>query len=247
MKTLRDALIIGWWKSWPDLRRQPLLIPLIMMISALPLFFLYVFSSGGNVLGLGIVGALVGTLAFLAANSSLQELGQDRYLKIREMMVAMPVSPIAYSTGIALSTLIIALPSILFYMIIAGVLGLLSPSSILWITLALTLSWTSLSAMGFAISTYFTKANVNTLNNIANILGITLVFLPPVYYSEARLGSLSWISAIIPTSNAASLVRYYTGLASLSTGDLLLRWGILVLMSLLFTALVAVKVRWRET
>lgn len=245
MKTLRDALIIGWWKSWPDLRRQPLLVPLIMIVSALPLFFLYVFSAG-NVLSIGIVGALVGTLAFLAANSSLQELGQDRYLKIREMMVAMPVSPIAYSTGVALSSLMISLPSILFYMVIAGALGLLSPSSVLWITLALTLSWTSLSAMGFAISTYFTKANVNTLNNIANILGITLVFLPPVYYSEARLGSLSWISTIIPTSNAASLIRYYTGLVSLSTGDLLLRWGILVLTSLLFTALVAVKVRWRE-
>jgi ABC-2 type transport system permease protein len=245
MKTLRDALIIGWWKSWPDLRRQPLLIPLIMIISALPLFFLYVFSSG-NVLSIGIIGALVGTLAFLAANSSLQELGQDRYLKIREMMVAMPVSPIAYSTGIALSSLIISLPSILFYMIIAGLLGLLSLGSVLWITLALTLAWTSLSAMGFAISTYFTKANVNTLNNIANILGITLVFLPPVYYSEARLGSLSWLAAIIPTSNAASLVRYYTGLTSLSSEELLLRWGLLVLMSLLFTALVAAKVRWRE-
>lgn len=245
-KTLRDALIIGWWKSWPDLRRQPLLIPLIMMISALPLFFLYVFSSG-NVLSIGIVGALVGTLAFLAANSSLQELGQDRYLKIREMMVAMPVSPVAYSTGIALSSLIISLPSIIFYMIIAGVIGLLSVSSVLWITLALTLAWTSLSAMGFAISTYFVKANVNTLNNIANILGITLVFLPPVYYAETKLGALNWLAVIIPTSNAASLIRYYTGLVSLSTGDLLLRWGVLVLMSILFTVLVAVKVRWRES
>src|SRR5712692_3721508 len=129
MKTLRDALIIGWWKSWPDLRRQPLLVPLIMIVSALPLFFLYVFSSG-NVLSIGIVGALVGTLAFLAANSALQELGQDRYLKVREMMVATPVSPIAYSTGVALSSLIVSLPSIAFYMVIAELLGLLSLSSV---------------------------------------------------------------------------------------------------------------------
>ncbi len=246
MKTLRDALIIGWMKSYPDLRRQPLLVPLIMIVSVLPLFFMYVFSSAQNILNIGIIGALVGTLAFLAANSPLQELGADRYLKMREMMVAMPVSPIAYSTGVALSSLIISLPAIVFYMLISLALGLLSLGSILWVVIALTLTWTALSSMGFAISTYFTKANLNTLNNIANTLGITLVFLPPVYYPEARLGGLSWLSAIIPTSNAASLIRFYTGLGTLSAGDLLLHWGLLLLTTLLFVSLVALKVRWRE-
>ena len=245
MKTVRDALILAWLKSYPDLRRQPLLIFLIIMISALPLVFFAVLGSG-NIFSYGIVGALVGTLAFLALNGPIQEIGFDRYVKMREMMVAMPVQPIAYSTGVALSALIVSLPAVLFYLVLAGIYNLLSLNSILWIALALIFAWISASTLSFAISSYLTKSTAQTLNSVANLLGIGLVFLPPVYYPDARLAGLSWIAALIPTSNAASLIRFYTGLSTLTTGDLILRWILLLLMTFLFVAIAATKSRWRE-
>jgi len=85
------------------------------------------------------------------------------------------------------------------------------------------------------------------LNNIANILGIGLVFIPPVYYPAEMLGTLSWISYIIPTSNVAALIRGYVGLSGLSTESAMIRWLILGVTTIVFTALTALKAKWRET
>jgi ABC-type multidrug transport system permease subunit len=85
------------------------------------------------------------------------------------------------------------------------------------------------------------------LNNLANLLGIGFIFIPPVYFSEAQLGSLSWISIIVPTSNVAGLMRSYMGLLSLSGETVVIRWAVLILMSVAFIVLTSMKSRWRET
>jgi len=85
------------------------------------------------------------------------------------------------------------------------------------------------------------------LNNLSNLLGIGLIFIPPVYYPETMLGSFSWISVIIPTSNVAGLIRAYTGLMPLSTETIIIRWVILIVTTMVFVVLTSLKARWRET
>jgi ABC-type multidrug transport system permease subunit len=86
-------------------------------------------------------------------------------------------------------------------------LGFVPLQALGWIIAALLLCWAVLSGIGFVISTYLRRASIYTLNNLANILGLGLVFLPPVYYPEELLGGLSWIGIFFPTSNAAGLIR----------------------------------------
>ncbi|MCW4053200.1 MAG: ABC transporter permease [Candidatus Bathyarchaeota archaeon] len=246
LKAIRDALIIGKMKAFPDLKRQPLVLILVGILSAIPLFF-FAVSGGGEMLSHGLIGAMVSSVGFIGINSAIQDIGQDRYVKIREMIVAMPVHPASYAIGVALAPLVLSLPGLAFFILVAMGMGTLNVSALIWIAPVLLLCWSSLSAIGFIISTYLYQSGPYTLNNIANILSIGLVFIPPVYYPAEMLGNLSWISYLIPTSNVAMLVRGYVGLSELSPESGMISWLILGATTIIFTALTALKAKWRET
>lgn len=243
LKALKDVLVITALKSVPDFKRNPLMIFVIGLISSLPLYFLVIF---GGQLTYGLVGAMVSTASFIGINAAIQEMSWDRYAKIREMIVAMPVHPISYALGIALAPLILSLPCLIFFEGIAIWLGALTPLSLAWSVIPLILCWASLSSLGFLISTYMQKSSPYTLNNISNILGIGLGFIPPVYYPEEMLGNFSWISTIFPTSNAASLIRVYSGSLSLPLEMIIARWLILILSTAVFAVITVAKAKWRE-
>jgi ABC-2 type transport system permease protein len=235
-KPLKDALVIAALKSIPDLKRNPSMTILVGMISAFPLFFILVF--GGQVSN-GLVGAMIATISFIGLAAAIQDISFDRYVKIREIIVAMPVHPVAYAMGVAIAPLLISAPGLVFFMGIAVLLGALPIPSIGWTVASLILCWAAGAAIGFIISTYLHNASIYTLNNMANILGLGLVFLPPVYYPEEMLGSYRWISTVFPTSNAA-------GLTQLSAETVLLRWLILLTTVVASVIIVSFKARWRE-
>jgi ABC-type multidrug transport system permease subunit len=245
-KIMKDTLLIAWIKSYPDFRRNPLMLLLLAMISAIPLFFMLMFSSGGNVIVHGLIGAMVSSVAFAGVMSGIQDISWDRYVKIREMIVAMPVHPASYALGIALAPLLISIPSLVLFGAITAYLGFLNAEILLWIVAALLTVWATMSTMGFMISTYLFKSSPMVLNNLSNLLGIGFIFIPPVYFSEAQLGSLSWISILIPTSNVAGLIRSYSGLLPMSTEILITRWVVLIIMTLAFIGLISLKSKWRE-
>jgi ABC-type multidrug transport system permease subunit len=242
-KMIKDMLIITALKSLPDLKRQPLMIFFVGMISAIPLFFILVF---GGQISYGLIGAMVSTASLIGMMASIQDIAWDRYVKIREMLVAMPVHPLSYALGLALAPLVISSPSLIFFSAITMWLGVLTPYSILWTALALIVCWATLSSIGFLISTYLQKAAPYTLNSLSNILGIGLTFIPPVYYPEEVLGNFSWISMIFPTSNATSLIRVYSGSLTLPFEMVVARWLILLSTMLVFAVITVVKARWRE-
>jgi ABC-type multidrug transport system permease subunit len=243
LKVIKDVLIITALKSLPDLKRQPLMIFFVGMISSLPLYFIVVF---GGQISYGLIGAMVSTASFIGMMAAIQDIAWDRYVKIREMLVAMPVHPLSYALGLALAPLVISSPSLIFFSAITMWLGVLTPYSLLWAVLTLIVCWATLSSIGFLISTYLQKAAPYTLNSISNILGIALSFMPPVYYSEEILGNFSWVSMIFPTSNAASLIRVYSGSLTLPFEMVVARWSILLLTMLVFAVITVVKARWRE-
>ena len=232
-------------KSYPDLRRNPLMLMVIAMISAIPLFFMAMFTGGGMLVH-GVVGAMVSTVAFIGVAAGIQDISWDRYVKIREMIVAMPVHPASYAMGTALAPLLLSVPSLLFFGAIAASWGVFNSVTVLWTVAALVMCWAVMSVIGFVISTYLFKASPWLLNNISNLLGIGLIFIPPVYYPETMLGSLSWVSAFIPTSNVAGLVRAHLGLLTLPQEVVVIRWLILIVTTVVFIVLTSLKTRWRE-
>ena len=245
-KILQDTFLIAWIKSYPDFRRNPLMLLLLAMISAIPLFFMLMFSSGGSVIVHGLIGAMVSSVSFAGVMAGIQDISWDRYVKIREMIVAMPVHPASYALGIALAPLLISIPSLIFFGAITVFLGFLTLETLVWIVPALIIVWAAMSTMGFMISTYLFKSSMMVLNNLSNLLGIGFIFIPPVYFSEAQLGSLSWISIIIPTSNVAGLIRSSMGLLPLSIEALIVRWAVLIITTSAFIILTFIKAKWRE-
>lgn len=243
LKILKDVLVITALKSLPDLKRQPLNMFFVGLISLLPVYFLMV--SGGQI-SCGLVGAMVSMISFIGSSAAIQDVAWDRYVRIREMIVAMPVHPIAYAMGIALAPLLISAPSLIFFVGITIWLGVLTLSSLFWAVIALILCWATISSMGFLVSTYLQKASPYTLSSLSSILGVALGFMPPVYYPEEMLGSFSWIAAIFPTSNAVSLIRVYSGSLVLPFEMIIVRWLILIVTTVVFAVLTAAKARWRE-
>ena len=243
LKLLKDAVIIAELKAIPDLKRNPSMVLLIGVISSFPLFYILVF--GGN-LNYGLIGAMVATISFIGIAAAIQDISQDRYVKIREMIVAMPVHSISYAIGVALGPLIISAPGLIFFMALAVLRGSLPLWSIGWTIASLILCWAAGSSIGFIISTYLRKASIYTLNNMANILGLGLVFIAPVYYPEEILGRFRWLSIIFPTSNTAGLIRYYAGTMPLPASTVLLRWLVLAATVVASMIIVSFKARWRE-
>jgi len=243
-KIVRDVLIIAMMRSIPDLKRQPLFLTLVGLISALPLFFIMMF---GGQLSNGLIGAMVATTGFIGLMAAIQDIAGDRYLKIREIIVAMPVHPISYAMGIALAPLIISSPGLVIFAALAIWLGVLTFFPLLWSFIILILCWATLSSLGFLISTYLQRASIYTLNTLSNLLGIALVFLPPVYYPEEMLGSFSWAALLFPTSNAAGLIRIYAGLLDADVLMLFARWSILVTTMIACSIATLVKAKWRES
>ncbi|MBS7608532.1 ABC transporter permease [Candidatus Bathyarchaeota archaeon] len=243
-KMIRDAWIIAELKALPDLKRQPLILMVMGLISGIPLFFMLVF---GGQISYGLIGAMISTVGFIGVASAIQDITFDRYVKIREMIVAMPVHPISYMVGAALAPLLFASPGVAFFMVLALWQGYLPLQALGWIVAILLLCWAVLTCIGFVISTYLRRSSIYTLNNLSNVLGIGLIFIPPVYYPEELLGGLSWVAILFPTSNAAGLMRAYSGLASFSQEMVLARWLVLLAMLVLAILLVIFKAKWRET
>lgn len=241
---MKDAMIIAELKAIPDLKRNPSMVLLVGVISSFPLFYLLVF--GAN-LGYGVVGAMVATISFIGLVAAIQDISFDRYVKIREMIVAMPVHPVSYAIGVALAPLLISAPGLIFFMGLAILLGALPILSIGWAVASLILCWAAGSSIGFIISTYLRNASVYTLGNMSNILALGLVFMPPVYYPEETLGGMRWLSMIFPTSNTAGLIRYYAGTMPLPLDAVLVRWLILAATVVVSIIIVSFKARWRET
>jgi ABC-2 type transport system permease protein len=244
-KAIRDTMLIARLKSIPDLKRQPLIVVLLTLFAAIPLFFITLFG-GEEMIDIGLVGVIVSSIGFLGITASIQDLTWDRYVKMREMVVAMPVHPVAYAMGLTLAALIFALPGTVVFMGLGVYRGIFDIGSLFAAIGALIMCWLSLSVIGFTIATYQSKASPNTLGIIANLLAFVFVFMPPVYYSEELLGGFSWISYLFPTSNAAAIIRYSTGMTSWDPTAYLMHWLALVVIVIVFAVLVVKKSRWRE-
>lgn len=250
-KIIKDAWIIAYMKSMPDIKRQPLMLIFMVALAATPLFFIGLFAGGENAaeaFQIGLIGVMVSSVGFIAISASIQDLTYDRYVKLREMVVAMPVHPLSYSMGITLGYLIFSFPGFIAFTIYGIFLGMFDLFSLAVVFASMILCWLALSAIGFTIATYQHKTSPNTLGIISNILSFVFVFLPPVYYSEEMMGDLSWIVYLLPTSNAAALMRYSSA-SDLVTWDqtaFMLHWIILILTVVVFTVLVVKKAQWRE-
>jgi hypothetical protein len=64
-KIIKDTWIIAYIKSVPDIKRQPLMLLILVGLAAIPLFFIGLFGGDDpNVFKVGLVGVIVSPLQF---------------------------------------------------------------------------------------------------------------------------------------------------------------------------------------
>ena len=240
---LRQAWYIGLLDSLP-LLRDPMLLVVLSLISFLPVFFLFLFS-GGTAAMPALVGAIVLTLAFIGLFAAQSVYFYKHWFRFQDMFVASPVSPIAYTLGLSLSTLFSSSPSVILAL---AVLVWNQPVGLVPILATLAVSallWLSMVFAGFAIGA--STKNTRRANSLPQILGFVIGFLPPVYYPLSLLPqSVQPFALAIPSTHAAQLAKHYFGLlpAPLTDGDVFFGWGYLIAFTVAMALLVMRKARW---
>jgi len=230
IQRMRQALAIASLLTRGTLR-QPLVYISIMTI---PLsYFLLMTLLEGRKMGLH---ALLGAAVAFGFNSGVVSLPQVvlmyRYRRLQEMLLAGPVSPMTYLVGVALSRLFGAAPNLLALLLILVWIGGVAPEGLLAVLFLMLLSWFIGSLLGFVLASLW--ENPVTVSSAANMLGILLVLLPPVYYpAELLPASLRWPAMVIPTANMAQLMRQAVGLSAVQPGHLVLQVGLLGLVAAL--------------
>ena len=243
---LSNAWTIAKMKSVPEMKRNPILIVILLLFTGgIPLTFVYMFGGAAN-LGGALVGAFISSAPALALFASAQDINFDNYTKLRQIFISKPIRPISYVLGASLSSLIFSLPGIVLFGALLMQRGLFTLETAFLSAGVMLLGWVVVSTAGFILSGYLINSSPYKMNSIINLLAFAMIYLPPVYYPATSLGSFAWVAAFIPVSAAAEVVRSLAGLAPMD-GLTTLSAVVLIIQGLLFTFVFVARSRWRES
>ena len=240
---IRQIFLIAYLTGFLWLRRNPLSM-VFSAISPFSLLFVLFVVSNGQYIQFAVAGSLI--MALVGYGLAL---GQDisfykTEYKIQDIFVASPVSSLTYMTGLALSELLFGLPALT----VLTVLTAYFETSLANIPLLLSnilLTWASMSAMGFFLSSHMLHMRNST--QLISFVNVILAVLPPVFYSISRLPTeLQYLSYVIPTTHASLMLQYIMGLPIPKDWSVNLGLIVQVVYLIGFVFLAKTKAVWRE-
>jgi ABC-2 type transport system permease protein len=241
---LRSALALGWLNGIVAARRNPLwlLSNIVPPTSFLILMRLY---ARPDMLLFALIGGLQMTIASNAIGLMGDTVFYKREVKLQDMMVASPMRPVSYMFGLMLSGLFFSIPGIGIFIVLMVYYGLLNWGNLLIYIFASLLSLITLSGLSFTLATFVKEPRF--VWPLSGILSFAISVIPPVYYPSTILPDwLAKISMFIPTSVAAAIFHYHSGLIKILPLPEILLWGVLVLEAILFLEVAMHRSRWRE-
>jgi len=241
---IRAAYALGWLNGVVAARRNPLWLisNLIPPTSFLILMRLY---ARPDMLLFALVGGLVMTIASNAIGLMGDTVFYKREVKFQDMMVASPMRPVSYMFGLMLSGLFFSIPGISIFIVLMVYYKILNLGNLLIYLFASLLSLLSLSGLSFTLATFVKEPRF--VWPLSGILSFAISVIPPVYYPSTILPHwIAGISMFIPTSTAAALFHYHSGLIdSLPLPEAIL-WAILIIETIAFLEISMYRSRWRE-
>jgi len=238
---IREAMYIGLFDALP-LLRDPMLLVVISLFSFLPVIFIFVFADQASAVQ-SLIGAIVLTFSFTGLFASQSVYFNKQWFRFQDMFVASKVSPASYALGLSLSGLVVALPGVAVALVLLLLSGASSATGVLLLLGTSILLWIGLVFVGFAIGA--TTKNARRANSIPQVLSIALGFLPPVYYPLSRLPEVVQpIAMLIPTTHAAQLAKYYFGLITIPTSEVVIGWAYLLGFAALMGFVASRRAHW---
>ncbi len=240
---VKGILSVAWFYGYAQFKRN-VFWSLHYVIAPLAFFFFIQLYGRGAGTPFAVAGGFI--MVTLAASISMEtEAAFNRIvLKLQDVYVASPVSPLAYVLGLALANEISAIPGIVIFLILASVFLEIHAIFVLTLVAALTSIWLTFSSIGFLLSTF--ARDVKDLWTWTPIISAALSVLPPVFYPlELLPKSLTWVVYVIPPATASRLLQHNLEAVSLTFQETTLLWLALAIQSSISLALLLKSIRWR--
>ena len=221
----------------------------IMLVNTLlaPFGFLLIifFVSHGKLLNVAIVGALIMTMVTsgISMQGDLTHLRTD--IKLQDMLVSSPLTPLRYLIGMALSELVSSIPNLVVLGILATLFIHMSVLAAFSVVVVMLLTFMFSVSLGFFFSTI--SRDVMEGWAFMGLLSMLFSTLPPIYYPITYIPlPFRYIAYLSPTTYSAIIAQTSIGFLNVSGTLFYLSWIILAAISVFLLVFAIKRSRWRE-
>lgn len=152
-----------------------------------------------------ITGALVFGLGMAGVNMLAQGMLNERFNSMLKLVVTSPVHPMSYVLGVVAFAVVQGLAAGAVLLSFAPVTGTDVHLS-LWLLPVLVLAALSTAGMSVIIATRAPGLEAGSM--LANVFGILIVLLSPIYYPMERLPEgMQWVARLSPFTHAGEAVN----------------------------------------
>ena len=126
-----------------------------------------------------------------------------------------PISPLTYVAGLSIGQLCNGLGGIILFSVLLTAYVHLTVLGVLEIIAASIITWASISALGFMMSTF--ARDVRDFWVYSPLLNVVLAFLPPVFYLITYIPStIRFVAYLAPTTYPAQIIQEVAGVGGTS-------------------------------
>ena len=151
-----------------------------------------------------MTGSLVFALGLMTVNNLAQVMLNERFNNTLKLVITSPVHPLSYASGVVAFSLLQGMLTGGAVLSFAPVVGIDIHLN-WWLVPILALTSLSLTGIGLIIATWVPSAEVG--NVLANMAGIMVTMLSPVYFPIERLPHwLRWVVRFSPYTHAGAAV-----------------------------------------
>lgn len=243
-KQIRAIFALVWFDGVLPIRRSPFNLVNFIVSPLTILFFIYIFAGPSKVvfaLGGGLIAVIVGSCIILETEAAFVRL----VARLQDMFVSSPLSSTAYVVGLSIAQLLNGAAGIVIFSALLAIYAHLNIVSSLEIAFAAIVTWASISALGFMISTF--ARDVRDLWVYSPLLTVLLSFLPPVFYPITLIPtSFRFVAYLAPTTYAAGIVQSATGLIVVTSGQNAINFAGGIIYTAVLIILAARLSKWRQ-
>lgn len=244
LKQIKSVAALIWFDGLLPIRRSPFSAVNFVVYPLTILFFIYIFGGAESIryaITGGLVAVIVGSCIILETEAAFIRL----VVRLQDMFVSSPLSPVAYVLSISVAQLFNGLLGIVLFSVLIVSEGSVTLVGGVEIALAAILTWASISALGFLISTF--ARDMRDLWVYSPLLTVLLSFLPPVFYPITFIpASLRFVAYLAPTTYPAQIIQTAAGIIPGSGTIIALDFAGGVIYTLILVALSAKFARWRQ-
>lgn len=229
---------IYWMRNYPISIVASFLQPIAIIA-------IITFVSKGALVGVAVEGALIATFVMngILEMTDISHLKND--FKIQDMVIASPTSAFSYILGMSFSSLVTALPSIVFILILWYLFVHVTIATALVCMAVIVLLLVLAISIGFFLSTRTT--DISQSYQFTSILSLLFTTVAPVYYPISLIPMpYRYLAYLSPITYGAEIIQNATGYLSISALNLAADWLVLIGLTVAVLFFAIKDLQWRD-